>query len=78
MARGGGKGVNFVSEARHNSATIRKISMVLGMIIEQVSAQVTCKNDNSDSLHFLIITLIHIFNSFPEHNSVTLQPSEIF
>ena len=38
----------------HNSATIRNILMVLGRVIEQVSADCRCKNDNSTDLGFLI------------------------
>ena len=43
-----------------NSARIRNILMVLGRIIEQVSME--CKNDNSASLYFLIMSLDSYFH----------------
>ena len=49
----GRTGVN-ISLPEHNSATLRNILMVLGKIIEQVSADCRCKKNNSANLGFLI------------------------
>ena len=49
----GPAGVN-ISFLEHNSATVRKIFMVRGRIIEQVNVDCRCKNDNSALLGFLI------------------------
>ena len=49
----GRAGVN-ISFPEHNSATVLDILMVLGRLIEQVTADCRCKNDNSAHLGFLI------------------------
>ena len=63
----------FNSFLEHDSTTIRNISMVLGRFITWSLWSVSCKNNNSALLHFLIISPHPYFNSFPEHNPETIR-----
>ena len=53
-------GINILFP-EHNSATVWNILTKLCKIIEQVNEECRCKNDNSASLWYLIISLDHYF-----------------
>ena len=47
-----------------NSATFHNILILLGSIIELANLTVTCKNDNSASLYFLVMSPDSYFQLF--------------